>query len=115
MRITKGEADSRKQRRQIEKAFKQSMIKNYLEYQRDLNLKDTDDNHVLAAAIAVSAPLIVTDNLKDFESDKLSKCSVEAVSSDNFIADIIDLYQVAALFTIDEMRKEMKKTINESR
>lgn len=109
MRITKGEADSRAQRLQIENAFEQSMIKNYLEYERGLDLKDPDDNHVLAAAIAVSAPLIITDNLKDFESSKLAKYSVEAVSSDNFIADILDLYQVAALFTIEEMRKEMEK------
>ncbi|WP_069165030.1 PIN domain-containing protein [Nocardia altamirensis] len=56
-----------------------------------LKLPDPDDRHVLAAAIAVGAQVIVTSNLADFPSDVLSPWNIEAKSPDDFLLDQIDL------------------------
>lgn len=56
-----------------------------------LKLPDSDDRHVLAAAIKARAQLIVTSNLNDFPSDALAQWNVEAKHPDEFILDPIDL------------------------
>lgn len=43
-----------------------------------------NDRHVLALAVHVGAPTIVTDNLRDFPADLLDPFGVEAISSDAF-------------------------------
>lgn len=84
------------------------MIECYHDFEQGFVLKDSDDNHVLAAAIAAAAPVIVTDNLGDFDSDILARFSVKAISSDCFIADTIDLDPFEALATIKAMREELR-------
>ncbi|WP_312884625.1 PIN domain-containing protein [Nocardia barduliensis] len=56
-----------------------------------LKLPDPDDRHVLAAAIAVGAQIIVTSNLTDFPTDALEPWHIEARSPDDFLLDQIDL------------------------
>jgi hypothetical protein len=56
-----------------------------------LKLPDSDDRHVLAAAIKAGAQVIVTSNLKDFPADELANWNMEAKSPDEFILDQIDL------------------------
>ncbi len=51
-----------------------------------LSLPDWDDRHVLAAAIVSDAPLIVTDNLKDFPRRRLAEHRIAPVSADEFAA-----------------------------
>lgn len=46
---------------------------------------------MLAAAIATSASVIVTDNLADFPSEALDPHAIQAISADDFIADTIEL------------------------
>lgn len=48
------------------------------------------DRHVLAAAVAAGAQVIVTDNLKDFQADTLAPYDIEAQSPDEFLADLFD-------------------------
>lgn len=91
--ITKG-MPPEKASHQIERinsAFPDAMVKNYQELVSTLSLPDKRDCHVLAAAIKSNANLIVTDNLKDFEPDYLSKFGLFAKSADDFITDTIDL------------------------
>lgn len=45
----------------------------------------------MAAAIKSDANLIVTNNLKHFENEYLSKFGLSAKSADDFITDTIDL------------------------
>ncbi len=56
-----------------------------------LKLPDTDDRHVLAAAIACRADAIVTFNLSDFPEDALTPWGIEAWSPDEFLLELIDL------------------------
>ncbi|MEM9490311.1 MAG: PIN domain-containing protein, partial [Myxococcota bacterium] len=48
------------------------LVENYKEFVDGLTLPDSNDRHVLAAAIRCNAQVIVTWNTKDFPSDKLS-------------------------------------------
>ncbi len=72
-------------------AFPDAMVSNYQELIATLSLPDRKDCHVLAAAIKCNANLIVTNNLKDFKNEYLSKFGLNAKSADDFITDTIDL------------------------
>ncbi|MEX1041222.1 MAG: hypothetical protein WDZ51_11355 [Pirellulaceae bacterium] len=50
-----------------------------------LELPDSGDRHVLAAAIHGGAELILTFNQKDFPEDLLSPYGIRAVSPDDFV------------------------------
>jgi hypothetical protein len=59
------------------------------------------DKHVLALAVHVGAPTIVTDNLRDFPPDLLAPYGVEAISSDAFALAQIDLHPAEVLASVD--------------
>jgi hypothetical protein len=48
------------------------------------------DRHVLAAAVASGAQLIVTQNLRDFPADMLAPFSIEAWSPDAFLQQLFE-------------------------
>src|SRR5690606_6726183 len=72
-------------------AFPDALVTNYEPLVDSLELPDEKDKHVLAAAIKTNANIIVTNNLKDFPNDYLSRFGLKAKSADDFITDIIDL------------------------
>jgi predicted nucleic acid-binding protein len=55
-----------------------------------LQLRDSDDRHVLAAAIKSGAQVIVTAD-KDFTADALAPWSIEAKQPDDFVLDQIEI------------------------
>lgn len=57
---------------------------------RSLRLPDPNDRHVLAAAIACGAELIITFNIKDFPKSTLSKYNMAAALPDDFITSLLD-------------------------
>ncbi len=61
------------------------------------------DRHVLALAVHVGAPTIVTDNLRDFRSDLLDAFGVEAISADGFVLAQVDLHPAEVVASIDAM------------
>ena len=106
--ITKGETDGSRQRAAIEAAFPEALVTGYEMFEDKLALPDPNDNHVLAAAIATSASVIVTDNLADFPSAVLDPHSIQAISADDFIADTIELDPSEAIMALRRMRERFK-------
>jgi predicted nucleic acid-binding protein len=56
---------------------------------------DPGDRHVLAAAIAAKAEVIVTLNVRHFPVEVLSPLGIEAVSPDQFLCNLLDLAPAA--------------------
>ena len=67
------------------------LVSGYEELIAGLRLPDSDDRHVLAAAIRCSAAVIVTFNLKDFPEASLARYEIEAQHPDDFVCHLIDL------------------------
>lgn len=75
----------------MNKAIRDVLVVDYEPLIEIVDLPDSDDRHVLAAAIKAHAQLIVTDNTKDFPELALASWNVEAKSADDFVLDLIDL------------------------
>ena len=74
------------------------------------------DRHVLALAVHIGAPTIVTDNLTDFPADLLDPFGVEAISADTFAVAQVDLHADAVVSSIEaiaERRRRQPKTMDE--
>jgi len=61
------------------------------------------DRHVLAAAVASGAALIVTANLRDFPTAALKPLGIEAVHPDEFLLDQLDLDRPRVLAALDRL------------
>ena len=109
--MTKGATTGAKQIESIKAAFPESLVDGYEVFEDILDLPDPGDKHVLAAAISTSASVIVTDNLRDFPSTVLAPYSIEAISSDEFIADIVELDPPESLLAIRCMRHRLKNPV----
>lgn len=106
-KITQGRADPQKQTNAMNRAFPEAIVEGYEDLEKaivEFGLKDEDDAHVVAAATACSASVIVTDNLKDFPATLLMRYGLEAKSADDFLADCIDLDNVQAMAALNKMR-----------
>jgi hypothetical protein len=65
-------------------------VHGYRRWERRLTLPDPDDRHVLAAALACVADVIVTFNTRHFPSNVLSPFGVVAVVPDGFVLPLLD-------------------------
>lgn len=72
------------------------MVDDYADWLDGLSLPDPDDTHVLAAAIACGATVIVTDNLKDFPAGYLGAYGIGVATPDDFAVSCIDANPVLA-------------------
>ena len=97
------------QRQRIERAFPDAVVEGYEPLIAGLELPDPDDRHVLAAAIRTAAAIIVTDNAKDFPDDVLATFDIQRVSTDDFVADIVDLDPVGSVAALRRMRERFKR------
>ena len=76
-----------------------------------LQLPDTDDVHVLAAAIAGHADCIVTANLKDFPEDALALFGIQVIHPDEFLIAQMDLDPLIVLAAFKEQRARLKNPV----
>jgi predicted nucleic acid-binding protein len=60
-------------------------VRNYEQHEGTLSLPDSNDRHVLAAAIEAHATIILTWNVKHFPSAELAKHNIAASDPDTFL------------------------------
>jgi hypothetical protein len=100
---------------QMQTAFPEALIENY-EALIPAMTNARKDRHVLAAAVMAKAQVIVTENIRDFPDHALSPFRIEAISPDDFLRDLLDLYaerMVEVLMSIVERRKMPPKSVDE--
>lgn len=85
-------------------------VTNYHPLIPDLKLPDPDDRHVLSAAIASKASLIVTWNLKDFPARDLLPYGVTSQSPDDFLTDLHAAFPDALISSAKRARHNLRKT-----
>ncbi len=73
-----------------------------------LDLPDSNDRHVLAAAIRCNADAIVTFNLNDFPADRLKDYAIEAIHPDDFVYFQLDLAAGDVCSAIKQQRQALK-------
>jgi len=71
-------------------------------------LPDRDDAHVVAAAMACAAEVLVTFNLRHFPPEILKPLGIEAQHPDTFVMHLIDLDREAVETVIDAMAANKK-------
>jgi predicted nucleic acid-binding protein len=77
--------------RQMRITFPDALVTEWEELVSTIYLPDPDDRHVVAAARAGRADVIVTDNLADFPPAALP-ASIARQSLDDFLLDLLDLH-----------------------
>jgi hypothetical protein len=77
-------------RRLMDRHVRGCRVRGYERWEQRLTLPDPHDCHVLAAAIACVADVIVTFNLSDFPPDVLSPFGIAAVSPDSFAIQLAE-------------------------
>jgi predicted nucleic acid-binding protein len=74
-----------KRRDAMNRAIPDCLVSGYQHLIDGVNLPDENDRHVLAAAIAGRADVIVTHNIKDFPATELDRFGIEAQDPDTFL------------------------------
>jgi hypothetical protein len=83
-------------RRLMDEHVRGCRVRGYQRWERRLQLPDPDDRHVLAAALACIADVIVTFNTADFPTEGLRPFGIQAVEPDLFVLRFVDTGIVAA-------------------
>ena len=71
---------------------------------------DAGDRHVLAAAIACGAEIIVTSNVRDFPSKYLMQHRIRAVTPDNFLVQLCQSNPIEMNAVIERARLNLTRT-----
>ena len=93
-----------------------ALIKNYQYLIPELELPDSDDRHVLAAAIHSQSSVILTFNLKDFPSNILDRYNITAQHPDRLIVNLFIAHPIEMMQVVSYCHDRLKnppKTINE--
>ena len=75
-----------------------------------LILPDAGDRHVLAAAIACGAEIIVTSNVRDFPLKNLMQHRIRAVTPDNFLVQLCQSNPIEMNAVIERARLNLTRT-----
>jgi len=93
----------------MDRAFPDANVIDYESRIDSLDLPDVDDRHVLAAALESDSDMIITFNLKDFPSKRLSEYGLLARHPDDFL---IDLYNEDGLRGTQAFNKQLLRLKN---
>jgi hypothetical protein len=84
-------------RRLMDEHVRGCRVRGYERWEQRLSLPDPDDRHVLAAALACVADVIVTFNTSDFPTSVLAPFQVTAATPDSFVGQLFDSGIVTAV------------------
>jgi predicted nucleic acid-binding protein len=93
---------------QMKRYFPESLITHHTALIPDMT-NHPKDRHVLAAAVAAGAQIIVTDNLRDFPHAALDPLGVEAQSADTFLTDLFALDSERMARIVEEQAQDRHK------
>lgn len=88
-------------------AFEDAMVEGWEHLESSIALPDSDDRHVVAAALRGRADAIVTANIRDFPAFVMDTLGVAVVAPDDFLLDQLDL---APKIVIDALREQAAHT-----
>jgi hypothetical protein len=93
----------------MDQAVPDCLVDGYENLIAALDLPDSDDRHVLAAAIHCNADAIVTFNLKDFPAVKIESYHIEAQHPDEFLVHQFGLNEAAVLNAARRCRLRLRQ------
>ncbi|MEM9808887.1 MAG: PIN domain-containing protein, partial [Cyanobacteria bacterium P01_D01_bin.56] len=96
-------------KQRINQSVPDCLIKDFEHIIPLLDLPDPDDRHVLAAAIASNADVLLTVNLKDFPSSVLAQYEIEAQHPDDFITELLAVKSLRLIQAIRTIQTRLKK------
>ena len=99
------EASVRRQDALIREHFEECFVEGYEPLIEGLNLPDTNDRHVLAAAIRSSAQVIVTENHRDFPPERLAPYDIETLGADDMLANTYALFRQGGARALRKVRQ----------
>lgn len=89
-------------------AIPDGLVEGYEALIAGLALPDSDDRHVLAAAIRCGASVIVTFNERDFPQEMLAPYGIESQHPDEFVGNLLDLDAAAVVAAAQHQRAQLK-------
>lgn len=92
----------------MDKAIPDGLVEGYEDLISGLQLPDSDDRHVLAAAIRCNASVIVTFNQKDFPAALLAPFGIESQHPDEFVDNLLDLDPAAVVAAAQRQRAQLQ-------
>lgn len=92
----------------MNRAVPDCLVTSYESLIDGLSLPDTNDRHVLAAAVRCHAGVIVTYNLKHFPEEALLLYGIEAQHPDEFVSHLFDLDPGAVCAAVRDQRESLK-------
>jgi hypothetical protein len=113
--VTRGSAHDEAERRacrligQMRTAFDDALVVGWEGLEGTYGLPDPDDEHVVAAAVVANAGAIVTDNVKDFPSDRLP-AAIDVLRPDVFATNTVAVSPCHALAAVKAISRRSGRT-----
>ena len=97
-------------RQLMNNALPGATVSGYEDLAPTVSLPDPDDRHVVAAAIAAGASVILTWNLRDFPATALKKFGLRRQTPDTFLAELYDRAPGLTVGSLANARRNLNKS-----
>ena len=97
-------------RRLMNDALPGATVSGYEDLIPTVSLPDPNDRHVVAAAIAAGASVILTWNLRDFPTTRLKKFGLRCETPDDFLAGLYDEFPNLVIGSLANARRNLNKS-----
>jgi len=97
-------------RRLMNDAIPTAMVNGYEKHIPMVTLPDPDDRHVVAAAIAAKASLILTWNLRHFPESALNKFGLRTMNPDKFLSGLFEKAPDLVIGSLANARRNLSKS-----